>query len=92
MIRMKTRSCRIVKVTDNIRRGGIAIENEPSLLQSSGKGDINTCNSINMLYRLRKEGSLALEKHCAKWRPCSLPPCSSKDVPSPQGLEIGKAG
>lgn len=30
MIRMKTRSSRIVKVTDNIRRGGIAIENEPS--------------------------------------------------------------
>lgn len=59
MIRMKTRSCRFVTVTDNIRRGGIALENEPYLLQISGKGDINTCNSIDIYstqqYLLRKE-------------------------------------
>lgn len=71
MIRMKTRSCRFVKVTDNIRRGGIAVENERSLLQISCMGDMNTCNSVNMLYLLRKEGSLAMKEHGALWRPAA---------------------
>lgn len=92
MIRMKTRSCGFVKVTDSISRGRIAVENQPSLLQVSGKAGINTCNSIiNMLYLLRKEGSSAVKEYGAQWRPGSLP-APLKVSWSPQRLEIGKAG
>lgn len=77
IIRMKTRSCRFVKVTD-IRRGGIAIENEHCLLQVSGKGDINTCSGINVV-SAEKGRQFSHERTWCRVE-AMQPPFSSRDV------------